>query len=319
MEVRSMNDADGIGRLALIGFGEAARAFAAEFGAARPASIGAFDRKTGDAATRAEMIAAYDAHGIAGATDPAGALAGAEAVLCLVTADQALAAAQAATPHLAPGTWWFDGNSCAPQTKRRAADLIAARGGRYVDMAIMAPVHPRGLGVPILVSGPDCERAVAVLRALGFSPEPAGERVGAASSVKMLRSVMIKGIEALSAECFLAARRAGVEAQVLASLAASDPALDWSARGAYNLERMMAHGARRAAEMREVVRTLEGFGLPAGMSAACVHWQDKIAALDLPAGNADLHSRADRILAALGLDPAAPAWADDAETGRQQE
>jgi 3-hydroxyisobutyrate dehydrogenase-like beta-hydroxyacid dehydrogenase len=296
---RSMQASDGIDRLALIGFGEAARTFAAAFGDRSPAAIRAYDRKTDDPATRACMAAAFATQGIVGAESAAGALDGAQAVLCLVTADQALAAAQAGAPHLPAGAWWFDGNSCAPQTKRQAAALIAARGGRYVDMAIMAPVRPRGIDVPIRLSGPDCERAAAVLRGLGFSPKTAGERVGAASAIKMIRSVMIKGIEALSAECFLAARRAGLEAEVLASLAASDPALDWPARGAYSLERMMVHGARRAAEMREAVRTLEGLGLPAGMSAACADWQEAIAALNLPAGEADLTARADRILAAL--------------------
>ncbi len=169
-----MNAADRIERLALIGFGEAARTFASGFGARRPAARRAYDRKTDEKATHPEMTAAYAAHRVDGAADPAGALAGAQAVLSLVTADQALAAAEAAA-HLPPGAWRFDGNSCAPQTKLQAAELITAAGGRYVDMAIMAPVHPSGLAVPVRVSGPDCDRAVAVLQALGFSPEPAGE------------------------------------------------------------------------------------------------------------------------------------------------
>lgn len=286
--------------LAFIGFGEAARAFIADFANPRPGSMRAYDRKTDMAETRDEMQAAFAARGVAGASDPAGALEGAQAVLCLVTADQALAAARAAAPYLPRGAWWFDGNSCAPQTKAQAAEVIGAAGGRYIDMAIMMPVHPAGIGVPVLLSGPGAEDAAGLLRSLGFAPQPVAESIGAASAIKMVRSVMIKGIEALSAECFLAARRAGVEGQVLASLAASDPALDWPARAAYNLERMMVHGTRRAAEMREVVRTLEGLDMPAGMSAASAQWQERIAALGLPAGEADLVTRADSILAALG-------------------
>jgi 3-hydroxyisobutyrate dehydrogenase-like beta-hydroxyacid dehydrogenase len=300
-------------RLALIGFGEAARAFASAFADPRP-SLHAYDLKTDTSATRDAMQAAFAAHAIAGAKTSAEALAGAQAALCLVTADRALDAARAAAPHLPPGAWWFDGNSCAPQTKAGAAEVIAAGGGRYIDMAIMAPVHPKGIAVPVLLSGPGAEEAAALLRRLGFSPQPVGEHIGAASAIKMIRSVMVKGMEALSAECFLAARRAGVDAQVLASLSASDPALDWPARGAYNLERMMVHGARRAAEMREVVRTLEGLGLPAGMSAACVDWQDAIATLALPAGAPELQARVDRILSALGLDETAPPAPDAAST-----
>ena len=40
---------------------------------------------------------------------------------------------------------------------------------------------------------------------------------GAAAAIKMIRSVLIKGIEALTFECFVAAARAGVLDEVTAS------------------------------------------------------------------------------------------------------
>jgi 3-hydroxyisobutyrate dehydrogenase-like beta-hydroxyacid dehydrogenase len=145
-------------------------------------------------------------------------------------------------------------------------------------------------------SGLPCE----ALRALEMRPTAAGETVGQASAIKMLRSVMIKGLEALTAECFLAARRDVVEAQVLASLETSDPDIDWRGRGIYNLDRMMIHGERRAAEMREVALTVSKLGLPASMSAAAAEWQEAVAALDLqPSEDEDLWGRLDRLLARL--------------------
>jgi 3-hydroxyisobutyrate dehydrogenase-like beta-hydroxyacid dehydrogenase len=230
---------------------------------------------------------------------PQAALSGAGAVFCLVTADQALAAAQTCAPHLPPGALWLDGNSCAPDTKRRAAAVIETAGGAYVDLAIMAPVHPRRHRTPGLVAGPHAGRALALAGRLGMDWRAGGDEVGRASAIKMLRSVMIKGFEALSAECLLAARRAGVEAEVLASLQASDPGWNWRARGAYNLERMLVHGARRAAEMEEVALTLRDLGLPDGMAQATVDWQARLAALGLDGGPDDLADRADRILARL--------------------
>ena len=44
-----------------------------------------------------------------------------------------------------------------------------------------------------------------------------------------LRTLMWQRLEALTAESFLAARRAGVEEAVLASLQSSDPGIDWQA------------------------------------------------------------------------------------------
>jgi len=210
--------------LTLIGFGEAGMAFAGGLAVPR---VRAFDRKTDDADTRDAKLDEYGTQGIIGCDSAAEALRGAEAVLSLVTADQALAAATEGARHIAPGTLWLDLNSVAPDTKRAARDAIAAAGGCYVDVAVMAPVHPARLGAPLLVSGPYAVQGATLLTAIGFTKISvvAGD-IGTASSIKMIRSVMVKGIEALSAECVLAAQAAGVTAAVLASLDASPPPPD---------------------------------------------------------------------------------------------
>jgi 3-hydroxyisobutyrate dehydrogenase-like beta-hydroxyacid dehydrogenase len=88
-----------------------------------------------------------------------------------------------------------------------------------------------------------------------------GRETGSAAAIKMIRSVMIKGIEALTLECFLAASRAGVLEEVTASLKNNYPTLDWTKIADYNLERMASHGERRAAEMEESAATLRELGL----------------------------------------------------------
>ncbi len=278
--------------IALVGFGEAGQAFASGW---KTSTLTAYD-------LRAEVPVLQDAASrlaVRLSGQPAAAVDRAAAVFCLVTADQALVAAEAVAPHLPKGALWLDGNSCAPSTKRQAARVIEAAGGRYVDLAIMAPVHPRRHRTPGLLAGPYAAEAVSELAVLDMDWQVAGPQVGDASSIKMLRSVMIKGFEALTAECLLAARRAGVEDAVLASLQASDPGWNWRDRGAYNLERMMVHGARRAAEMREVAATLRDLGLPDRMASATALWQDQIAASGLSGGPHDLADRADRVLDAL--------------------
>ncbi|SFI14350.1 DUF1932 domain-containing protein [Albimonas pacifica] len=296
-----MSDAsDNKPAVAFVGFGEAALAFLSGWAEDRPAHVAAYDVKTEDPAAAAAMRARYAEAGATGADTPAQALAGAQAAFCVVTADRALEAAQAAAAAgIPPGLLWFDCNSCAPDTKRAAAEVVEAAGGRYVDVAVMAPVHPKRHRVPLLVSGPHAAEAVAVLEALGMNPAIAGEGVGEASAIKMVRSVMIKGMEALTTECFLAARRAGVEERVIASLLASDPEVNWPKRGAYNLERMMVHGARRAAEMREVALTVQALGLPPRMAAATAEWQDDVARLGAEPGEEDLIARVDAVLARL--------------------
>ena len=94
--------------------------------------------------------------------------------------------------------------------------------------------------------------------------------IGAAAAIKMVRSVMIKGIEALTLECFLAAARAGVVDEVAASMKNNYPGLDWGKIVPYNLERMASHGERRAAEMEEVADTLRELGVEPLMTVATV-------------------------------------------------
>ncbi|UVO53400.1 NAD(P)-dependent oxidoreductase [Sphingomonas sp. SUN039] len=236
--------------VSLIGFGEAARTFVAG----------------GLGATAAYDIDPAKREGIAARVTLADALAGATAVLSLVTADQALAAAKAAAPIMRPGTLYFDMNSVAPDTKRAAARAVEESGGRYVDVAVMAPVEPARLAVPLLLSGPHATNGAGVLTDLGFAKVRAlpGE-VGRASSVKMIRSVMVKGIEALTAEMMLAGDAAGVSDEVLASLGDG-----WDAKAAYNLERMATHGLRRAAEMEESAKTLAALGVDPVMTRGTV-------------------------------------------------
>ncbi|WP_435257334.1 DUF1932 domain-containing protein [Thioclava sp. FR2] len=281
-------------KIALIGFGEAARAFAEGWGSMRPSNLAVSDLRHDQ-----EIQDAATSHGASFSSNKAEALADAQVVFCLVTADKSLNAAKQSAPFLSPGVLWLDGNSCAPDTKKRAGAIIEAAGGAYVDMAIMAPVHPKKHRVPILLSGPHALEAQQVLATLGMSGAVMGLEIGRASIIKMLRSVMIKGLEALSAECFLAARAAGVEAEVLSSLQASDPGFNWAARGAYNLERMIVHGGRRAAEMNEVAQTVADLGLSPDMSRATLEWQARIAALKLNPGEDNLGERANSILGGL--------------------
>jgi 3-hydroxyisobutyrate dehydrogenase-like beta-hydroxyacid dehydrogenase len=261
-------------KVALIGFGEAGMAFA---GAWR-SPVRAFDMKTDAPTLAAAKRADYRQCGVTGADSLAEALAGADLVLSIVTADQALTAARAASAAIEKGALYCDFNSVAPATKQAAARAIEGAGARYVDVAVMAPVHPARLSVPLLVSGADSEAAIAALAAIGFAPKRIEGPVGRASTIKMLRSVMVKGIEALTAECFLAARAAGVAEAVTESLSLSWPGMDWAARADYNLERMETHGLRRAAEMEEVAATLAGLGQGSDMARATAAVQRRIGA-----------------------------------------
>lgn len=267
-------------KVAIIGFGEAGETFAraAEWDGARGWDL------------LPERREAMETAGVGTAEHFDDVLASCEAVLSLVTADRALDAAREYAPYLPQESFWFDMNSVAPKTKKLAAEAIEAVNVRYIDVAIMAPVDV-GLSVPLLVSGPQVDRAVEMLGALGFTDvRGVGREVGKASAIKLCRSIMVKGVEALTAEMVLAATEAGVLDEVLDSLDASMKPQSWADRANYNLDRMLLHGGRRAAEMNEAAEMLRDLGVSAAMSDQTVAWHSQMGGLELrpmPSGLAD--------------------------------
>jgi 3-hydroxyisobutyrate dehydrogenase-like beta-hydroxyacid dehydrogenase len=147
---------------------------------------------------------------------------------------------------------------------------------RYVDVAIVSAIYPARHKSPMMLAGPHAVSAEPLLTALGMKTQVVGDQVGAAAAIKMIRSVMIKGIEALTLECFLAASRAGVADQVAASLHNNYPGVDWHKMSEYNIERMVSHGIRRAAEMREVADTLRELGVSPLMTAGTIERQQQL-------------------------------------------
>jgi 3-hydroxyisobutyrate dehydrogenase-like beta-hydroxyacid dehydrogenase len=260
-----------------IGFGEAGTAIASGLREAGVARIAAWDIAFPH--TEGEQLKrAGEAIGVRCASSAAEALPGADIVVSAVTAAASVDAAQSVKPHLAGRPFFLDINSVSPGRKQETAKLLGDRA-RYIDVAVVGPIHPARHQSPMLLAGPDAEVAAPTLTALGMRVSVAGKEIGAAAAIKMVRSVMVKGIEALTLECFLAAARAGVVEAVAASLKNNFPGLDWSKLVPYNLERMARHGERRAAEMEEVAATLRELGVEPLMASATVKRQREMGQL----------------------------------------
>ncbi|RMF07622.1 MAG: NAD(P)-dependent oxidoreductase [Alphaproteobacteria bacterium] len=283
-------------RIAIIGFGEAGHMFGSALAAAH--HVRAYDISTvPEIAQRAEEA------GVILEDSSDRAIGDAELILSLVTADQSEQAARIAARIIKPGQRYLEMNSVSPDTKRKNASLISESGADLLDVAIMSPVYPAGAAVPLLVAGPDADMVADCLSGIGLNARSAGTEVGRAAAIKMCRSVMIKGIEALTAESLLTARHYGVEKEVLSSLHESFPEMGWNDRAAdYLISRIAQHGRRRAAEMREVALTVRESGLQTGMAAEVARTQDHLR--DLmddkgleydPAASFDWRSFADRL------------------------
>jgi 3-hydroxyisobutyrate dehydrogenase-like beta-hydroxyacid dehydrogenase len=264
-------------RVSFIGFGEAGQAIASGLRENGIKRVSAWDILFRDA-TGERLKAAGDKLGVRLANSAADAVAEADMIISAVTAASSVDAARSVAAHLKGNPYYLDINSVSPGRKRETARLLGDKA-RYVDVAVIAPIHPARHRTPLLISGPHAETISPLLRELEMQLSVVGLETGNAAAIKMIRSVMIKGIEALTLECFLAAARAGVLEEVTVSLKNNYPTLDWTRIADYNLERMASHGERRAAEMEESAATLRELGLDPLMVDATVARQREMGAI----------------------------------------
>jgi 3-hydroxyisobutyrate dehydrogenase-like beta-hydroxyacid dehydrogenase len=263
-------------KIAFIGFGEAARAVTDSLkGKGEAEFVAAFDLKQDE-----DMAAEVRSRGLRFEPSVAAAIEGADWVIAAVTADQSLEAARSALSALRPGQLYIDINSVSPGRKKETAQLVEATGAAYLDMAVMAPVHPRGHATPVLIAGKTAKALEPVLLAHGFVFETVSNEVGAATAIKMVRSLFVKGLEALTVETMLAARTSGCFERVIASLAETFPGLGWPRNVDYMFERTLLHGIRRAAEMREVAKTYDELGFVGRLADAIADVQQRQGEVD---------------------------------------
>jgi 3-hydroxyisobutyrate dehydrogenase len=215
-------------------------------------------------------------------------LSSADLVISVVTGEDALKAARMARDWLRPGTLFADFNSITgSQTKAVAAELTLA-GIDFVDVAVMGSFMAMGHLAPLLISGPSAQKMVTFAEEIGTPARILSNTIGDASAVKILRSILMKGIEALSVECLVAARRQGLVDHVLSSVNDVDK-LGFAEFVRVLTITHLTHAKRRMEEVEKAALNLEEAGVQPLMSEAILrsHKRTVDAALD-PKDLADL-------------------------------
>ena len=250
-----------IRQIALIGFGEVGGIFGRDF-VAGGLSVCVFDILLDREPVRSALLAKAKDASVHPCDSAEEAIRGADLVISAVTAASALDAAKSAASFLRGGQTYLDINSVSPETKRAIARVFEATPATFVEAAVMAPVSPQRLKVPMLLGGAGAASAARRLAAIGMNVKPVSDKVGVPSAIKMCRSIIIKGLEAITVESMLTARRYGAEKQVLESLEATYPGMGWTGElPDYLISRVAEHGKRRAVEMREAAQAVADAGL----------------------------------------------------------
>jgi len=207
--------------------------------------------------------------------------AASDIIFSTVTANRAAEAAEQTAPFLTSRHIYVDLNSVSPALKQSIGQMVASRGARFVEVAIMSPVPRHGSAVPMLLGGPHAHSLLDLLSPYGMNLEVISEQIGAASAVKMCRSVVVKGLEALLLECAMGSVPYGADERVFETLDETFPGIDWKRLASYMIGRVVEHGERRAREMEEVAATLRSIGVEPIMAEATARRQDSLSSLGL--------------------------------------
>jgi 3-hydroxyisobutyrate dehydrogenase-like beta-hydroxyacid dehydrogenase len=238
--------------VAVLGLGEAGSRLAADL------------VETG-AEVRGYDPAGADVDGVARASVTEAAVAGADVVLSLTSAAGALGAASAALPALAQGSIYADLNTAAPEVKREIAALVEGAGGaRFADVALTGVVPATGLRTRALASGAGAQAFADAFGPLGMQVEVVSEAPGDAATLKLLRSVFMKGVAAAAIETLEAAEAAGQRKRLEEQLAdvLGEPLLHRLLDGSRR------HAARRADEMEAARDLLLALGIEPRIATA---------------------------------------------------
>jgi 3-hydroxyisobutyrate dehydrogenase-like beta-hydroxyacid dehydrogenase len=250
-----------IRHIAIIGFGEVGGIFGYDFTNAG-FSVSVYDLLLNSEPSRTAMLAKAQRLGVRACATLEAAILGADLVISAVTASSAATVAVQAAPFLRRGQIYLDINSVSPETKREIAGTFSGSSAVFVEAAVMAPVAPRRMKAPMLLGGPHATAIAPLLHGIGMDAKPVSDQVGVASAIKMCRSIVIKGLEAITVESIFTARHYGAEKLVLESLAATYPEMGWDTTlPDYLISRVAEHGKRRAAEMREAAQAVVDAGL----------------------------------------------------------
>jgi 3-hydroxyisobutyrate dehydrogenase-like beta-hydroxyacid dehydrogenase len=267
-----------LSKIGIIGYGEVGKIFASGLKAKTGVvAVAAWDVKFTHEASGGVELAAAKVAGVQACASMQALVEASSFIISVVTASNTLAVAQEAAKFIRAGTVFLDLNSASPGTKQQCAELIDVAGGQYVEAGVMTSVPPYGIQVPMLLGGLPARNLREALSNWELDVKVVSDKIGVASAIKMCRSVMIKGMEALVIESYSAARAYGVEDFMIPTLQETFPSIDWEKQGAYFFSRVVQHGKRRAEEMREAARTVHEAGFEPLMTRAIADKQQWVA------------------------------------------
>lgn len=254
-------------KIGFIGFGEAAYNITSGWQEERPVSVLAYD-KYWDADPRGELIRMRaEETGTILLPSLQALVESCDLIISAVSADKAVELARGAKPFLQPDKLYVDVNAASPMTKEEINAEISGTA-LFVDCAVMGPLPPFKHKVPMLVCGDGAALFRQAMMPYNMNISVMDAAAGGASASKMFRSIFVKGFVMLMIEALMAARKYGIEDDILASIDKTIGTGSFLENVNGLVTRGVIHSERREHEMEEVIATLDALQLDATMSRA---------------------------------------------------
>jgi len=269
-------------RLGFMGFGEAGYHFAKGLSGNGLTGMVAYSRSGAKAAADDPLRARAAEAGVELVKSPRELCRRADVILGVVTGRNALSALRSVRRHLRPEQIYVDLSAASVRTMEKAPALLD-EPSVFVDAAIMGPVPVEGLKVLLLVSGPRAGRIRELLAPCGMNIEVVEGGAGAASTMKLLRAIFMKGITGLLFETLEAAQRSGMREAVEAEIVRWMDATPFERVIRRFVSGTAVHAGRRAHEMADTLELLRSLGSSTRMTKATRAWFVEVERMGLAA------------------------------------
>ncbi len=254
-------------RVGFLGFGEAAFHIARGLSHNGLRGIVAYSRSAAKAAPGDALHARAAEAGVALVATPRELCNRSDVVVGLTPGRAALQALRSVRKHLREDHIYVDASTGAVDAMEYGFELLDGKA-RYVDAAIMGAVPLAGVNTQIVASGPHAERFRELLAPYGMNIQVLPGKAGAATAMKLIRSVCMKGIAALLIESLEAAQRHGILDAVAADIAGSIDERPFAQTIKRYVCGTAVHAERRVHEMGEALALLHSLGSTSRMTRA---------------------------------------------------
>jgi 3-hydroxyisobutyrate dehydrogenase-like beta-hydroxyacid dehydrogenase len=166
--------------------------------------------------------------------------------------------------------------------KEEIEALLIRRGASVVDGVMTgAGTTIDGYKIPIYLSGSQAGSVRDLLEPMGFNVEVIGDVVGVAAALKMVRGIVIKGLDATCMEARVVAHRYGIHEALLSSLTESLDRVPIRDFVDMLFDTHLKTCGRRAMEAADIEETVRSAGIEPLMASATRRIFERSAGLDL--------------------------------------